>query len=1234
MNTTNIRFYVTGGTLAQDAPSYMERQADRDLFEALLRGDFCYVLTSRQMGKSSLMVRTAARLRQEGITVVRLDLQGIGQNLSPEEWYDGLLDRLGRQLQLTDALEQSWQGNERLGPLQRWMTALREVVLARLPGRLVIFVDEIDVVRGLPFSTDEFFAGIRECYNRRSEDPAYARLAFCLLGVATPADLISDTRISPFNIGRRIELTDFTAAEAAPLAQGLLTSPPAPPRSGAGRKSSQAPPPRLGKAGRGSRVLAAERTAAGAGPRARLGREADSGPTPRTSGGVGTLGRPPGGGRGQLLLERVLYWTGGHPYLTQRLCRAVAEDPEAASPADVDRLCAGLFLTRKAREVDDNLVFVRNRLLNSEVELASLLELYRQVQRGKPVEEDETNPLASVLRLSGVVRAEGGTLRVRNRIYEGVFDQEWIQAQMPDAELRRQRAAYRRGLARASAIAGVVVALVAVLAFSAIRSAEERQKALVGARHQLYAAQMHLAQQAGDDGNIWRTRELLAAQRPRPGQEDLRGFEWRYLWRLCRDQSLYTFRDRQGYGIQCVAISPDGKILAAASNGGAITLWDVARRRELAILWGHQEGEGARSVAFSPDGTTLASGGGDSTIRLWNVRSLQEVAILRGHPRVVEHVVFSPDGRMLASGGRPDGTVILWNLATRRVIAALPGPSNDRPSVAFSPDGKLLAATSGDKSVKLWDLRSRRVLATLRGHRDLVVFVGFSPDGRTLVTTSADHQAKLWDVASGREIGTLYGHKRWVSSAAFSPDGRTIATSCVDGTLKLWDLGTQEELATLTGHAAWVNNVVFCPDGKRLASASDDQTVKLWDLPSSSDTTLHRGHRNEITTLAFSPNSRMLASGSLDATVRLWDLSAEGAVSILRGHPGGVGEVAFAPDGKLLASWDDAGKVGLWDVASLRGSALGARQSASTRAKEHRLSLSPAERRTNRNIRLWDVVAHAVVGMGFSPDSRTLATSCLDGTIRLWDLAAQKQRAVLKGGTASPASIALSPNGKVLASEQEAGVLGLWDMPTGRRIASLQEHAGKDLRLAFSPDGQLLVCVEPDTRTLALWDVATRRARGGLLGHTGQVRALAFSADGRLLASGSEDKTVRLWDLTALREAACLQGHGGWVTSLAFAPDGRTLASSANDSTVRLWNLPTREEVAVLPGAPFTTVTFSPDGNALAAGGSDGILRLWRAASFAETDASAGARLPSPTSGRRAMVLGPVSPDTRRTRRD
>ncbi len=328
METSASSFYVTGGTLRHDAACYVERQADRDLCEGLRRSDFCYVLTARQMGKSSLMVRTAARLRQEGAKVVVLDLTAIGQNLTPEQWYGGLIMLMGSQLGLEDELEDYWHGHTLFGPCQRFFAALRDVALGSAPvsgaglgvspnpsvsgaplassqntahtvplggtpsgagetpalptPRLIIFVDELDVVRSLPFSTDEFFAAIRECYNRRTEDPKYRRLTFCLLGVATPSDLIRDTRLTPFNIGQRIELRDFTTTEAAPLARGLE-------------------------------------------------------------------GKEQGAGNAERLLERVLYWTNGHPYLTQRLCQALAGDGKVTGAADVDRSCESLFLTTRAR---------------------------------------------------------------------------------------------------------------------------------------------------------------------------------------------------------------------------------------------------------------------------------------------------------------------------------------------------------------------------------------------------------------------------------------------------------------------------------------------------------------------------------------------------------------------------------------------------------------------------------------------------------------------------------------------------------------------------------------------------------------------------------------------------------------------------------------------------------------------------------------------------------------------
>jgi len=198
--------FRVGGTLPHDAPSYVTRRADEMLFSSLSAGEFCYVLTARQMGKSSLMVRTAVRLREAGHSVAVVDLTALGVNLTCEQWYDGLVGQVSRQTGLESEVEEYWLSHERHSPLQRWMGALRDLVLPSIRN-LVVFVDEIDVTRSLPFSADEFFTAVRECYNRRTQDPLYERLTFCLIGVASPSDLIRVSEMSPFNIGHRIELT-------------------------------------------------------------------------------------------------------------------------------------------------------------------------------------------------------------------------------------------------------------------------------------------------------------------------------------------------------------------------------------------------------------------------------------------------------------------------------------------------------------------------------------------------------------------------------------------------------------------------------------------------------------------------------------------------------------------------------------------------------------------------------------------------------------------------------------------------------------------------------------------------------------------------------------------------------------------------------------------------------------------------------------------------------------------
>lgn len=217
--TSTSEFFTAGGTLRLDSPSYVKRPADEELFSLALAGEFCYVLTARQMGKSSLMVRTANQLKEQGVSTAIIDLTKIG-TVGVDQWYLGLLIRLRVELKLSLDPEVWWQAHAWLGRVQRFTDFLREVVLTKIKGQVVIFIDEIDTTLKLDF-TDDFFAAIRAVYNARADDPEFKRLTFVLLGVATPADLIKDRARTPFNIGQGIALQEFSQADAGVLQAGL-----------------------------------------------------------------------------------------------------------------------------------------------------------------------------------------------------------------------------------------------------------------------------------------------------------------------------------------------------------------------------------------------------------------------------------------------------------------------------------------------------------------------------------------------------------------------------------------------------------------------------------------------------------------------------------------------------------------------------------------------------------------------------------------------------------------------------------------------------------------------------------------------------------------------------------------------------------------------------------------------------------------------------------------------------
>jgi formylglycine-generating enzyme required for sulfatase activity len=212
--------YTVGGTVQAGGGVYIKRKADDELLELCRRAEFAFILSSRQVGKSSLMVRTAGQLEEEGIRSVIVDLSSIGVNISADEWYLGILDEIANSLELETDLFAWWSERAGLSPATRLTNFCRDVLLKEVAEPVVIFFDEIDSTLSIPFA-DDFFAALRAMYNARSTAPDFKRLSFVMIGVATPSDLIADSKRTPFNIGRRVELTDFTLEELHPLAAGL-----------------------------------------------------------------------------------------------------------------------------------------------------------------------------------------------------------------------------------------------------------------------------------------------------------------------------------------------------------------------------------------------------------------------------------------------------------------------------------------------------------------------------------------------------------------------------------------------------------------------------------------------------------------------------------------------------------------------------------------------------------------------------------------------------------------------------------------------------------------------------------------------------------------------------------------------------------------------------------------------------------------------------------------------------
>lgn len=1152
--------YQVGGSLHSDDPTYVVRQADEKLYTSLKGGDFCYVFNSRQMGKSSLLQRISRRLKSEGYKCVYLDVTQLGsEDTTSAQWYKGIIVSMFYALNLAEHVnfKQWWDMQAGLSPVQKLHQFVEEVLLPNVKSDC----EGDGKAKGIFIFIDEIDSLLSLNF---PVNDFFAWIRHCYNQQAHDPNF------------RRLGFALFGVASPSDL------------------------------------IADKRRTPFNIGTAIELYGFRFHEANPLLNGLKGAISQP------EVVLQEVIYWTGGQPFLTQKLCQLVlqaalnrSERKIILSPKTeaywVEELVRSHIIQHwESQDEPEHLRTIRDRLLFNQQQAGRLLGLYQQVLQAEEIEEvknkntsDSWHPLFPIspiptddsreqteLLLSGVVERYNGYLRIKNPIYRSIFNAEWVLKQLDN--LRPYSQPFNAWVASDFQDESRLLrgnALQEVLDWTQRKSLSDLDYRFLAASQELERREV---QQKLEVEQLKETEARLASEQKnaRLQQRLLLGVSVALVAAIILG-IITLYADRQ-------ASLSEVRAIAAASNGSfnsnqrldALVQAIQARRKfqrldlqnladahtldlqtrkileqavygadEFNHLSGHQGI--VLGVDFSPDGQWIVSSSIDRTVKLWK----RDGTLVRTipHTATINSVRFSPDSRLIVAAGI-DGTIRLWTL-DGKLLTIFKGHKSAVWRVAFSPDGKAIASASGDFSVKLWQLDGT-LIRTLKHERG-IWGIAFSPDGQIIVSSMVGGTNKLWRL-DGTLIKTFTAGKATIWSVAFSPDGQTFVSGGADKMVRLWNReGTL--LRTFKGHTAEVFGVAFSSDGQTIASGGSDKTVRLWSVDGTLLRTL-QGHTSNIQTIAFSPDGETLASAGHDNTIKLWRVNSP-LVKLLNGHQEMVWKVAFSPDGQRLASV--AGKeVKLWK----RDGSL-----AKTIVEEDSRMLS----------------------LDFSPDGQTLAIVGSKGIVRLWKLDSN-QRTILEAPGIGLLGVSYSPDGNRLVTVGFDYKLRLWQRNANGQFQLqqiIQAHTGRIWDIVYSPDGQFIASASADG-TIKLWtsensERLLEKPDRILEGHNSEVFGVAISPNSQFIASTGGDGRLRLWkrDGTLVR---ILDGKSIGLTRVAFSPDGQMLAAAGFDNTIKVWKTD-GTLLVTLNGhtSNVSSVAFSPDGKTLASGGDDQLVIMW-----------------------------------------